>query len=517
MDKHIGYTLPLTTTGESIRIAFGDSTHSGFTYSDHESLPIFQGWEKDTGVKLVLELMPKDTYNDVMSVRLAASSDLPDLFQIAGNWNDLAANGVISPLNELIDTYMTHLITWWFAEASPRARGLMTAPDGEIWFFRQENNPEDPSFGTNPVGIQVRKDWLNDLGLDEPKTLDDFYNMLVAFKSYDPFGDGSVQVVPFHPHYGAPNFRIFQTFYGIGWAYGLPLHMHSNGFQIDDNGKMYYMPTSDRMKELVTTLNKWYSEGLIDPDFMNYDPARTGALITGSGTGCYQNRVMNAANNYNTALPEQAGRPDAMFVPIIPLKGPYGDQFCENDYNPVGGIYWGIAGSSDKKELVVKWLDYTCFSPLAVEQNDYGIEGDTFVWNNGRREFTAQVIDNPNGMNDALKRIGAMRHTDFVSCRWDNNIELLRPRGEELFNRIMSILPYNRPFLSMPLSLPEESDIIHLYLTDLETYVDEMLIGFIIGTVPLSDWNKYVSDVSRLQIDQLQAVKQAQYDRSLIG
>ena len=37
----------------------------------------------------------------------------------------------------------------------------------------------------------IRKDWLDKLGLEQPKTIDDFYNVLKAFKEQDPDGNGA--------------------------------------------------------------------------------------------------------------------------------------------------------------------------------------------------------------------------------------------------------------------------------------------------------------------------------------
>ena len=41
------------------------------------------------------------------------------------------------------------------------------------------------------AGVSIRKDWLDKLGLEQPKTIDDFYNVLKAFKEQDPDGNGA--------------------------------------------------------------------------------------------------------------------------------------------------------------------------------------------------------------------------------------------------------------------------------------------------------------------------------------
>lgn len=43
----------------------------------------------------------------------------------------------------------------------------------------------------------IYKPWLEKLNLSEPKTLDEFYNVLKAFKEKDPNGNGLADEIPF--------------------------------------------------------------------------------------------------------------------------------------------------------------------------------------------------------------------------------------------------------------------------------------------------------------------------------
>ena len=53
-----------------------------------------------------------------------------------------------------------------------------------------------PSYGGG-VFPMIRKDWLDALQLETPKTLDEFHNVLKAFKEKDPNGNGQADEIPY--------------------------------------------------------------------------------------------------------------------------------------------------------------------------------------------------------------------------------------------------------------------------------------------------------------------------------
>ena len=74
--------------------------------------------------------------------------------------------------------------------------------------------------------------------------------------------------------------------------------------------------------------------------------------------------------------------------------------------------------------------------------------------------------------------------------------------------------PYATPGLTLPPATAEESDTISGLQGDLATYIWEMTGKFTVGTADVEqEWDSFVSNVKDLGVDQILAVKQAQYDR----
>lgn len=96
----------------------------------------------------------------------------------------------------------------------------------------------------------VRTTWLKNLGLEKPKTMDEFYNMLKAFRDGDPNKNGSQDEIPFATwHHGG---FIFHP-----WGF-------TGVIDVSTKGKVTNMYTTQNMKDAVTYWNKIYKEGLVD-------------------------------------------------------------------------------------------------------------------------------------------------------------------------------------------------------------------------------------------------------------
>ena len=93
-------------------------------------------------------------------------------------------------LNDLIDQYCPNLK----AEMAkrPGAEERITAPDGNIYSL-----PFLGRSGNGWINSFINQPWLDKLGLEMPTTLDEFYEVLKAFKTQDPNGNGIADEIPY--------------------------------------------------------------------------------------------------------------------------------------------------------------------------------------------------------------------------------------------------------------------------------------------------------------------------------
>ncbi|MCA9833865.1 MAG: extracellular solute-binding protein [Thermomicrobiales bacterium] len=108
--------------------------------------------------------------------------------------------------------------------------------------------------------ITMRQDWLDKLGLETPRTLEEFYDTMVALRDGDPAGDGGQPI-----GFSATGTYDFQPFFS---AWGL-----RNGYRYTDDGSKVIDYASDEAIPVYEYLAKLFAEGLIDPNFATQDMA----------------------------------------------------------------------------------------------------------------------------------------------------------------------------------------------------------------------------------------------------
>jgi putative aldouronate transport system substrate-binding protein len=128
--------------------------------------------------------------------------------------------------------------------------------------------PRARSIGRN--GAAYRLDWVENLGLTEPKTIDDLYKMLVAFTKNDPDGNGKNDT-----------FGMAVTSYNGPWDnmqvwFGAP-----NGWGLDAKGELIPAHMTKEYDEALKWFRKIYSEGLVNKDFATYDSGKWDDMLRG--------------------------------------------------------------------------------------------------------------------------------------------------------------------------------------------------------------------------------------------
>lgn len=177
-------------------------------------------------------------------------------------------NGVVQDLTDLVESYGPHLKAAFSQEMWDKV-----SVDGRIYAIPESDSNDIEN------GIVVRKDWLEKVGMEIPTTVDEFYDMLVAFSQLSPADLGVEYIIPF----AATGHESVLSFNGLTQAFGIP---NTPQDYLDVDGKLVVGYDLPQTKEYVEFIHKLYQEGLLDVDF----PATQGAALVdkvGSGVvGC---------------------------------------------------------------------------------------------------------------------------------------------------------------------------------------------------------------------------------------
>ncbi|MCK9253308.1 MAG: extracellular solute-binding protein [Clostridiales bacterium] len=297
---------------------------------------------------------------------LLASGDYPEVFRISMTPEELSlygGKGVFIDLTSYIDQYGINMKQMFDYDSSVK-RGL-TIPGGKIVSLPTYSKTYHMTACNK---MWVNRTWLEALDIEVPKTLDDFYNMLVAFKNDDPNGNNTADEVP------------LTGVDVVSWNSSIPYLM--SAFIVTDNtpGRYFVQPYTGAVdvvfdkpewREGLKYLNKLYAEGLLDAECFTQDSALRRQKVESGVIGATGS---NAPSAFAVADSELFKAYDA----IPPLVGVSGKQ--QTAYIPSGmeGTSVGFAtitSACENPDVAFRWFDLL-YSEETIYDNLFGTEGE---------------------------------------------------------------------------------------------------------------------------------------------
>lgn len=185
---------------------------------------------------------------------------LPDLLYLpVAEYSQLAEAGKLAPLDDVLEQYGSEL-----------TKKNLNSDGGKILEAAKRNDVlyGIPSGNAERIPSQflwIRKDWLDKLGLDVPKTLDDVVEVARAFKNDDPDGNGVDDTWGLGVCNEMSDYAGYGTIEGVVNAFGGSILQYM--WMPNDDGTVSYEPTSQETRNALEKLAAMYSEGLINEEF----------------------------------------------------------------------------------------------------------------------------------------------------------------------------------------------------------------------------------------------------------
>ena len=190
----------------------------------------------------------------------------------------------------LNETYMPNAYAALYSDTYGYVRAGITAPDGGIYSMPElrsrSYNTAASCLGQSQDRLFIYTPWLEELGLEMPTNIDEFYAMLEAFKTMQT-PDGS-EVIPL---IGYPKLLEKALWTMLGY-YGGTLSNYGTAWAIK-NEEVVFPAYSEDYKTFVTVMNTLYTNGYISPDHFTMDKTTMRGL-TKAG-------VAGAASDYTFA------------------------------------------------------------------------------------------------------------------------------------------------------------------------------------------------------------------------
>lgn len=455
-------------------------TASAATLAETE---LYKELKNRTGVEIEFLHPPVGQDKEQFNLMIA-SDELPDLIEYTwleypGGPEKALEDGVIVELNDLIDKNAPNLKK--ILDSDETIDKSVKTDSGKYYMFPFLRGDESLMVWCGPI---MRKDWLDELGLEVPTTIDEWHTTLTAFKEKK----GATAPYSFLPWHLTTTGNIMSAFGTLPGFY-------------QENGEIKYGPIQPEYKDYLAEMSKWYGEGLLDPDYSAQDGKSYDAKITGGKTGAFIAPVGGGMGRYLTMAKDQDPKFDLVGVPYPTLKKGDKPIFGQKDFplTPQGLV--AITPACKEKEIAAKWLDYG-YSEEGHMLFNFGIEGESYEMVDNYPKYTENITKNPDGLSFAeamAKYARACYNGPFVQDKryfeqytpFESQLEAVKTWSEaDDKMRIPSITP-----------TPEESEKLASIMNEVSTYVSEMELKFIMGQVSLNDFDKYVEDVKKMGIE----------------
>lgn len=469
------------------------------TMKSFNEIAAYKELEKRTGTKVAFQHPPTGQEKDQFNLMMA-SGQLPDVIEYGWASAPKGADSLVKEkriirLNELIEKHAPNLTK--VLKDNPEFRKMITTDEGNIYVMPFLLG--DPQL-SSVNGPALRKDWLDKLNLQVPKTIAEWENVLTAFRDNDPNGNGKKDEIPFLFSVSDADFN--QLFVG---AWGITQDFYQEG------GKVKYGPIDPKFKEYLTLMAKWYKEGLIDKDYATTDGKLKDAKVTGDQLGSFSAYAGSGVGRYISLA--QQGNPKFSIVGASYPVLKEGDKAIGQYTFPFTGIGAAISATVKNPEQIVKWLDYK-YGEEGHMLFNFGIENESYKLDNGYPKYTDMIMNNP----DKLPITQAM--AKYFIAGWSGPI-VQDKRYIEQYYTIPEQREAQKAWMAAdhskvmpPVTLTaEESSKTASIMNDVTTYRDEMIGKFVMGAEPIENFDKFVATMKSMGIDEAIKARQAALDR----
>lgn len=399
--------------------------------------PVAKLLEEETGYKVNYEVLPMENYDDKLNIMMGNKEEIDIVKMSPSQYRKLAAEGALEPLDDLLAEYGQTLL-----EVNDEESWESAKIDGKIYGI-PERAPR-PFVGE---AIAVRKDILDEVGMDVPTTLDELYNLLVAIKE-------KTDMIPM---------TGYQPFVqSISGAFGF------NALWADVDGEIVPRVEREGLGEYIEFMQKLYAEGLIDSEWPVNDHAIArdkfgsgkAAVLSSYGWGVSTVLVPTIEEEFDTTIEL-----------IMGLEGEGGQKGA---WVEATGVSWyiGIPKASKNKEHAMTYMNMKV-QPELFQKFTIGEEGVHWEYDEEKRRVPIMPAFNDEKNN-----------SDWFLTSTDQNVYgdywILRTRKDpnmgEAFDQMLTQVEYGESEATV-FAPPLESEA--KYGQRLNTMLDDYIINAI--------------------------------------
>lgn len=490
---------PITTEDVTIKVMGPKAA----LHAEWAEMDLWKWLAEETGLKFEFITPTAESFVENLNL-IMASGDLPDMIFASGAFNAerIVQYGVEQGLLVALDEYFD--IAPHIAKAYadyPEVYASAVAEDGHIYTHNHINLPIWTSTSNH---LFLNTTWLKRVGKEIPTTIDEYHEVLRAFKEQDANGNGdATDEIPLGCHKALGSLRRCML---------APYGLVTNGFEIErDSGNIVYAPITENYKAYLKKMNEFWKEGLLDIDMFSQDHTSLNARAAEDLYGSF------------SSIASFIVAPASMiedFAMLTPLTSEMNDKPLQY-YNGAFGL--GMAAISSQSEHIeecVKLFDWM-YTKEGVLSISYGPNNYGFVEETGAHYFILQ--DGTGGADEAWRSKQTFAPSTGIPVNMRASEDSYKAFYVDSVNNYNNSVLYGQitehaiPFIhyAQPSVIwtSDEAEAI-AGATDMQTYVETMEAKFITGDSDIdAEWDNYVSAVKSYGYDEILAAYTSAWTR----
>ncbi len=507
-----------------IKLTIAVTDHSSI--EDWETNSYVKWLEEVTNVDLSFELVPFENRAEKLSLILS-SGEYPDIFLSVGMTDAMVAKygvdeGMFLPLNDLIEKHGK--FTKQVFDQYPGTQNLITQMDGNIYSLPEVNECYHCTLATK---FWINEQWLKNLGLEKPATLDEFRKVLEAFRDQDANGNGdATDEIPFAGDYQDGWFTNGERFIMNAFTYyNLDLKTTSTskpdafGLYLED-GKVSVPFYKDEFKKGVQYMADLTKDGLYYVGSYTQDTAGLTQIAESGRLGASAGGYILFAN--------VGGDIYRQYDYLLPVKGPDGYQNVMSiPYESVTGNMFTVSADTKYPEAAFKIGDLM-YSYASSMRSYYGVYGQDWadadpdqVGINGEPAFYKLLVpwQEAEPQNKCVLQL-AMTHRDAkyrLGEPSDPNVDLKSSEGLETY--LYQVTKEYSPYADDSKVLPpvkfteEQNSAMSVIKANLSNSIKQGMFAFFSGAKTLeNDYDAWIAELEANGLNDLIGFYQTAYD-----
>lgn len=470
---------------------------------DHDKMPGWQYLSELTGIKFEIESYTSDDLKTKLPLILSDPSSMPDIFLQCGisaaDILNYGEQGMLMEISDLVEQYGEYIKICW--EADPLNKSYATSTNGNIYALPALN------YNGIPTGVwsyQVNTRWMENCGITEyPSTVEEFKDMLVAFRDMDANGNGDKDdEIPMMANMTsmlqvmAASFNMPLDWPWVGAQYG--------AFYGTTEAVPMFM--TDNYRAMIEYIAELYEEKLINQDVFSVSGDENTARRVGDIYGAM-------ANSYSNNVEEKYDPSEWVTIPLLTsefLEDATAYAYVTPSYQTGMGA---ISAYTEYPEACIRVLDYfMSIDGTALIRGDLH-DGTYDLKAAGVSQEIIDMYAEKLAVEGTSVNMAAANIFGSTGCNWkyqfvDYSLEGVYPSpvaesytklrksyiGKEFYNPTHTIT-----------FTADEQDVLSVYQTDIDGYVQQTVSRWIAGEDELNDttWNAYIAALEKMNVEEM--------------